>query len=68
MFHVKPLTINKLIFMFVFADFIKVFLPYLFSYVKVFIYPSLLFNRYLSLHFLQKEIIETTTEIIFKIS
>ena len=68
MFHVKPLTINKLIFAFVFADFIKMFLPYLFSCLEVFGHPCLFFDFYSLLNFSQKEIINTSIEIILKIS
>jgi len=64
----KPLTINKLIFVFVFADFIKVFLPYLFSCLEVFGHSCLFFDFYSPLNFSKKEIINTTIEIILKIS
>ena len=65
-FHVKHLTTNK--FIFIFVDFIKVFISCLFSFLKVFTLLYLLFNCYLSLYFSQKEIINTAAEIISKIS
>ena len=51
-----------------FVDFIKVFSPYLFSFLEVFAHPYLFFDFYSPLNFSQKEIINTTTEIILKIS
>lgn len=63
MFHVKPLTINKLIF--VFVGFIKGIFVLLTLYLEVFIYLYLLFNCYLSLCFSEREIINTTIKIVF---